>query len=311
MVAQKTQQLKAQLTHGVAPAMATPLKADGLSVDEKAIHSLVDFLIASGASGLFVGGTTGEGILLSLEQRRKLHDVTVQATGGRVPVILHVGANTTAESVALSAHADALHPAAIAAVSPYFYGVDDESILRHYQAVAAAAPALPFLAYDIPHLAMNSVRPTLLPALANGIPTFAGMKTSNGNAQIVRESLSHLANGAVVLAGNERIALALLALGADGLISGLSTAIPEPFVALTQAFAAADLKRARELQFLINSLLDLIPGGRRIGALKSILEARGLPVGPPVPPRMLPPDTWRPWPQMSEMLASAGVPVTR
>jgi dihydrodipicolinate synthase/N-acetylneuraminate lyase len=98
-----------------------------------------------------------------------------------------------------------------------------------------------------------------------------------------------------VLAGNERIALGSLAMGAGGLISGLSTAIPEPFVSLTEAFVAGDWEQARAEQQRINRLLDRMPAGARIGAIKEILQQRGIEMGPPVPPRPAAncPDLWQ------------------
>ena len=117
----------------------------------------------------------------------------------------------------------------------------------------------------------------------------AGIKCSHPDAQHIRQ-LIDAAPQLALYAGNERIALGSLALGAQGLISGLTTAVPEPFVALARTFAAGDLAAAQEQQRLINRLLDLIPAEARIGALKLILQQRGIPVGPAVPPRPTPQD---------------------
>ncbi len=100
--------------------------------------------------------------------------------------------------------------------------------------------------------------------------------------QVVRQLIDALPRDRILLAGNESAALGSLALGADGLISGLSTAIPEPFVAMTRAFAAGNIDDAREWQRCVNRLLGVL-GGLRIGGIKAILQQRGVPVGPPVP----------------------------
>jgi dihydrodipicolinate synthase/N-acetylneuraminate lyase len=110
----------------------------------------------------------------------------------------------------------------------------------------------------------------------------AGLKSSRVDVQMVRQLIDALPGDRILLAGNESAALGSLALGADGLISGLSTAIPEPFVAMTRAFAAGGIDEAREWQRCINRLLGLL-GGARLGGIKAILEQRGVPVGPPVP----------------------------
>lgn len=297
--------LKARLQGGVVPAMATPLEADGYRVNQQALEQLIDFLIASGVSGLFIGGTTGEGILLAPSERRRLHESALAMVDGRVPSLIHVGANTTAASVELAEHAMSLGAEAIVAVTPHFYEVDDDSLLAYYQAIARAAPETPLLAYDIPQLATNAISPQLLPRLAGQIPTFAGLKSSRPDAQIVRQFIDASAADALVLAGNERVALGLLALGADGLISGLATAVPEPFVGLTRALSAGDLSTAQRQQRAINQILDLLPAGARIGALKSILQERGIAAGPAVPPRAMPTGSWRAWPQIQSILEEA------
>lgn len=287
---------------GALPAMATPLKEDGYTVNFDVLLGLVEFLIATGVRGLFVGGTTGEGILLGHEQRVELHERTAEATAGRVALIVHVGANTTAASVALAEHAESIGADAIAAVTPYYYLIHNEALLEYYRAVSAAAPLTPLLAYDIPHLAVNSIGPELLRDLARELPTYAGIKSSQADAQKVRQLIDASRHSGIVLIGNERVALGALALGADGLLSGLATALPEPFVALTAAFGKGDLAEAQRQQGIINRMLDLFPNGARIGAIKHILTLRGVPVGPPVPPRPRPPVDWNAWPQIQSML---------
>jgi dihydrodipicolinate synthase/N-acetylneuraminate lyase len=138
--------------------------------------------------------------------------------------------------------------------------------------------------------------------LASEIPTFAGIKSSHKDAQHVRSLIDAAPEQVVVLAGNERIALGLLALGVSGLISGLSTAIPEPFIRLTKTFFAGDLSSAKIQQKLINQLLDLIPPGARLGAIKEILVWRGIEAGPPVLPRPLPPPDWQPWSEVTRLM---------
>lgn len=290
--------LKAKLKGGVLPAMATPISEDGNQVNEPVIESLVDFLLNAGVNGLFVGGSTGEGILLSLDQRKILHERAVKAARGRAPVLVHVGSNTTAESIYLAKHASEIGVQGIVAVTPYFYSMHDQAILSHFRSIAAAAPDLPFFGYDIPHMAVNGISPTLMADLIAQIPNFAGIKTSNSNAQVVRKLIDTATSNIIVLVGNERIALGALALGADGLISGLSTAVPEPFVGLVKAFCANQLDEARMIQKKINNMLDLLPAGARIGAIKNILTQRGIDAGPPVAPRPVPPEDWQAWQTM-------------
>lgn len=292
--------LKKKLQGGLIPAMATPLKDDGFSVNEVVVGQLVSFLIEHGAAGLFVGGTTGEGVLLSPGQRKILHASTLEAANRRVPVLIHIGANSTSQSIELAGHAQELGADGNVAVTPYFYGLHDSALLDYFTTVAKAAPDIPFFLYEIPHLAVNRISPWLLRQAAEFIPNFAGIKSSNTNAQEVRALIDAAPANSLFLVGNERIVLGTLALGADGHISGLATAIPEPFVALLHAFKNGDLDTARYQQNIINDILLRIPNGARIGAIKSLLHQRNIAVGPPVPPRPMPDSDWLAWQEINK-----------
>lgn len=280
--------------------MATPLEPDSYCVNTAVVPLLVDFLLDKGAKGLFVGGTTGEGIMLETSERKRLHEAAVSAVNGRVPVLLHVGALRIDTAVDLARHAATLEVDAIAAVTPYFYGIIDDGLLAYYQAIAEAVPDMPLFGYDIPQMAVNGIGPDLAFRLCELIPSMAGLKTSNPSIQAVRGIVDAVPEDRIVLAGNESAALGALSLGVDGLISGLSTAVPEPFVALTQAFASGDAEEALRQQRLINRLLAQIPAGRRLAAIKSILVARGVPVGTVVP--TLPQTDAEIWPAMRAVL---------
>jgi dihydrodipicolinate synthase/N-acetylneuraminate lyase len=301
----KIQALKSALTGGVSPAMATPLQPDGYTIATEVVPPLVQFLADRGVAGLFVGGTTGEGVALDFKQREILHETAVSAVSRLdqpLPLLLHVGANSTREALSLTKHAAEIGAAAIVAVTPWFFGMDDDALFSYFATLAAATPDTPFMAYDIPQSAVNGLSPALLGRLCAEIPNFAGLKCSRTDIQVIRRLLDARAERTIFLAGNEPISLGSLALGADGLISGLSTAVPEPFVALTAAFAAGDIGRARAVQRQINQLLPCLPDGRRLGGIKQLLAERGIPVGPVVPPRPMPPPGAAIWPRMAAIL---------
>jgi dihydrodipicolinate synthase/N-acetylneuraminate lyase len=279
----KVSSLKAKLSNGVTPAMATPLKSDSYRVNTAVIPQLVDFLLNKGVKGFFVGGTTGEGIMLDSGERKKLHEATLATVNGRVPVLLHIGAQRCDTAVDLARHAASIQADAVAAVTPYFYSMHDDALAAYYQAIAEAVPDMPLFGYDIPQMAVNGISPVLAARLCESIPSMAGLKSSNPSVQAMRRLLDAVPDDRIVLAGNESAALGMLALGADGLISGLSTAVPEPFVAMTQAFADGEIGEARKQQRLINHLLSNIPAGERLGAIKSVLTGRGILAGTTVP----------------------------
>lgn len=293
-----------RLQHTVTPAMATPIDNSGYRVVIDEIAPLVDFLIERNAGALFVGGTTGEGVLLSVAERKRLHTATVEATQGRKPVLVHVGTNTTRQTFELAVHAAEIGADATVCVTPYFYPVDDDSLVRYFKTVAAAAPDLPFLIYDIPHFANNTISPTLLTRLAAEIPNLAGVKCSSGDGQAVRRLIDATPDGVLFLAGNERIMLGSLAMGAHGAISGLSTAVPEPFVGMVDAFANGHLQEAQNWFRLINRLLTVLSHYPRIGGIKQLLNERGIRVGAPMPPRGQVDE--RLWAQLLDVLSAQG-----
>jgi dihydrodipicolinate synthase/N-acetylneuraminate lyase len=298
---EKITALHGRLAGGVLPAMATPLHEDGYNVATEVVHDLVDFLIGAQVSGLFVGGTTGEGLMLALRERMSVHESAVMAAAGRVPVLLHVGANTTAEATALARHAASLQADAIVVITPTFYAMPDDALQAYFEDVAASAPELPLLIYDIPQMAINGVTPELLGRLAASTASFAGLKCSRLDAQVIRRLIDASPPNVALYAGNEAIALGSLALGAHALISGLATAVPEPFVALTASFSRGNVAAAQEEQRRINRLLALLPAAARLGAIKRILEQRGIAAGPCVPPRPTP-DVPGLWEQMQALL---------
>jgi dihydrodipicolinate synthase/N-acetylneuraminate lyase len=300
MVIERIKQLKGILRNGVTPAMATPLLPGSYQVNGEVIPQLVDFLIQAGVKGLFAGGTTGEGILLDLDQRQRLHEATVSAAAGRVPVLVHVGHQRAETAAELARHAAVIGADAIAAVTPYFYNLNDDALATYFNTIASAAPDLPLFLYDIPQNAVNGISTSLLIRLSRELPSLAGMKSSRPDVQVVRQLADASDDERILLAGNESAALGLLALGADGLISGLSTAVPEPFVALTAAFGRGDMATARCEQERINAVLRLLPASARLGSIKAILAGRGIPVGDPAP--VLSAGDSKLWQQIQEFL---------
>lgn len=286
MMKNKIAELKARLADGVLPAMATPLEADGYTVNVACIPELIAFLESTGIKGLFVGGTTGEGILLTPQERMRLHQTAV--THASLPVIVHIGANRVDTAAALAHHAVQIGADAIAAVTPYYYGFHEDGLLHYYQEIAAAAPGVPLLLYDIPHMAINGISAPFAQRIQSKIPSVAGIKTSRGDMAAINILLTAFKQPALAFAGKEPLALGAMSYGFDGLVSGLSTAVPEPFVALVNAFVAGDMIEAQKQQRLINTLLAFIPDGFRIGAIKQILKERGIDVGSAVPPRPMP-----------------------
>src|SRR5256714_11031944 len=143
-------------------AAATPLKDGGAALDEDAFGPLVEFLAAGGLDGILAMGTTGEGILLSVEERRRLMELFV---GGPLDVIVHAGAQTTAATVALAEHAASVGAAGVAVIGPPYFRLDEHALLAHFSAAARACAPLPFYVYEFERASGYAVSPTVLERL--------------------------------------------------------------------------------------------------------------------------------------------------
>ena len=133
------------MLRGALAAALTPLRDGGSALDEDAFEPYCAFLADGGLDGLLALGTTGEGILLSVAERRRAAELFV---AGPLPVIVHCGAQTTADTVALAEHAAELGAAGVAVIGPPYFGLDDEALLAHFAAAAEACAPLPFYVYE-------------------------------------------------------------------------------------------------------------------------------------------------------------------
>lgn len=263
---------------GVIVPLLTPFDRQG-ALDHTALARLVEFLIARGVRGLFPGGTTGEGPLLSLDERRALAETVVRAAGGRAPVIIHTGAITTQDAVALTRHAQDCGADAAALITPYYFRYSEEALFRHFAAVCEAAPDFPIYLYNNPAVTGNAIDAGLVRRLAETYPNVTGMKDSSGKLENLLRCMGLRGGAFNTASGNDGDILAALALGIDACVSGNANFAPELIVDLYHAAASGDLARARALQTQVNSVRCLLEDGRDLSLFKAILQARGLPVG--------------------------------
>jgi len=274
---------------GLVAAMLTPLGPRGREVDAAAVAPYVQWLRQRGVDAVFVGGTTGEGPLLTPEERRHLLEgVVAAARPAGLAVVAHVGDATTAGARVLAEHAARVGADAVAAVTPWYFAVDEEALVDHFAEVAAAAGDVPFLLYHLPGAARNRVTPGLIAALAPRAANLAGVKDSGGDLAGLRAlaaaGRAACPRGFTVFCGGDAIALGALAAGADGIVSGNASTVPEPFAELLRAFRAGDTAGARLAQDRIDAVRRALGDGLDLGLFKAALEARGVRVGQPRPP---------------------------
>lgn len=281
----------ADLPRGVICPMVTPFDATG-ELDLPAVSRLIEFLLTGGVNGLMVAGTTGEGLLLQEDERKRLIEHVVTWVAGRVPVIAHVGAITTREVLTLTRHARAVGVTAVAVITPYFYSFDDEALFTHFMTTAEAALDLPIFLYTFPSNAKNDIGPELFARLLEAAPNIVGIKSSNPSLTRLQEYLAVAGERAVIFCGVDGLMLPALVMGAHGQVSGNANVFPELFRDLYAAWLQGDLERARKLQRLVDRVRLVLRDGISPVYFKEALKLRGVPAGHVRGPlRELPPET--------------------
>ena len=263
--------------------MVTPFDEKNRA-DLEGARRVADFLLSKGVAALMVAGTTGEGMLLSLAERKALCEVVVDQVAGRVPVIAQTGCISTADTVELTRHAASVGATAASVIVPYFFSFDDDSLFAHFMSVAKAVPDLPIFLYTFPGNAKNDISPALLGRLLRAAPNIVGIKSSNPDLVRFQEYIQVGGEGFLAFCGVDGLMLPALALGAKGHVSGNSNVLPETFHALYEAFVAGDMERARSLQESINRIRAVLKDGITPAYYKAGLKLRGVPAGYVRPP---------------------------
>ncbi|MFO1150399.1 MAG: dihydrodipicolinate synthase family protein [Alsobacter sp.] len=235
---------------GVIPAMITPFDRDE-RLDEARLRSCTRFLIRKGIEGLYLTGSTGEGFLMSQEERKRVVEVVIDETGKRLPVIVHVGAIGTKLSVELAEHAQSAGADAVSSVPPFYWAFSQDQIHDFYRDVAGATD-LPMIVYNVP---MAGVMGFSLIARLATIPRVAGIKyTAQTQFDILRIK-QEIGPDFRVYSGSDEMALSGFSYGADGIIGSFYNLMPELFLRIERAVASGDVEGARALQAKANTII--------------------------------------------------------
>jgi dihydrodipicolinate synthase/N-acetylneuraminate lyase len=257
---------------GAIAAAVTPLVDDGARLDEAAFGPLVSFLAEGGIDGVLVCGTTGEGILLTVDERRRAVERFLEERPEGLQVAVHAGAQTTADTVSLAAHAKEVGADAVAVIAPPYFPLDDEALLLHLRSAAEACAPLPFYAYEFAARSGYPIPVEVILRLRDAATNVVGMKVSDTPWDAVEP---YVLDDLDLFVGSEPLALRALAGGGAGAVSGLATAFPEIVTALVHDRS----ERAGEDVSTLRRLLAPVPFH---AALKEVLSARGVPIRPDV-----------------------------
>lgn len=249
-------------------AAVTPLAEDGDQVDTDAIWPLVAFLAKHGADGVFACGTTGEGILLSVVERRGAAVAFRAAVRGRL--IVHAGAQSTRDTTELAAHAAEIGADGVAVIPPPYFPLDVAALAAHFVAAATACEPLPFFIYAFAARSGYPVTPEVVERVRAEAPNLAGLKVSEAPLERVAP---YLDLGLPVLIGSEPLLPAAMARGAVGAVSGLAAAFPD-------VVRAALDQPDGETEARLIALRNAMEAQPFIASAKHVLARRGVPLAP-------------------------------
>ena len=252
--------------HGAITAAVTPLREGGRTLDLDAVGPLLSFWAAGGIDGVLVAGTTGEGVLLTTDERRRLSERFVAERPEGFQVAIHAGAQTTRDTVALAAHALQHGADAVAVIAPPYFPLDPEELLAHLRSAANACDPLPFYVYEFAGRSGYSIPVEVIERLRHEAPNLTGLKVSDLPFEAVKP---YLLDGLDVFVGQEPLALVGFDAGAVGCVSGLASAWPDVVASLVH-------DRAPDAHARVLALRDGLEGIPFLAALKHVLADRGV-----------------------------------
>ncbi|WP_094559004.1 4-hydroxy-tetrahydrodipicolinate synthase [Synechococcus sp. 8F6] len=263
----------------VLTAMVTPFAADG-SVDLALTARLAEHLVSQGSDGLVVCGTTGESPTLSWAEQHALFAAVKGAVGGRAKLIAGSGSNCTAEAVEATREAAALGADGALVVVPYYNKPPQDGLEAHFRAVAAAAPELPLMLYNIPGRTGTSLEPATVARLLD-CPNVVSFKAASGTTEEVSALRALCGDRLAIYSGDDTLTLPMLAVGAAGVVSVASHLAGPQISAMIRAFLAGDLAEALALHEQLLPLCKALFCTTNPIPVKAALELCGWPVGAP------------------------------
>ncbi|MCI8537270.1 MAG: N-acetylneuraminate lyase [Oscillospiraceae bacterium] len=270
---------------GIIPAFYACYDEKG-DISPKAVQDLTRFLVKKGVKGTYVGGSSGECIYQSVEERKLVLENVMEAAGGKLTVIAHVGCNSTRDSVELARHAESVGVDAIASIPPIYFKLPEYAIAQYWNDMSAAAPKTDFVIYNIPQLAGVALTMSLFHEMLKN-PQVVAVKNSSMPVQDIQMfkadgTAARGENGFVVFNGPDEQFISGRMMGADGGIGGTYGAMPELFLKLDELFKDGKWEEAKALQYDINEVIYALCAckGNMYGVIKAVLKKReGLDLG--------------------------------
>lgn len=254
------------------------------NIDTEKMKALVKVYKSLGVKGVYACGSTGEGFLLSTEERKQVAEAVKEAAGDDFTVIVHVGCASTKESIELAKHAEKIGVDAVSAVPCVYYHLPEESVRLHWNSIIDST-SLPFIIYNIPQLTGFNLSPEMLGEMAKNEKVI-GVKNSAEPVYLMERYRQAAGDDFIIFNGSDEQFVGGRLMGADAGIGGTYGCMPELFVRLDELVNNNEIEKAQVLQFKINEcIFDLLSCKSLYGAAKQVMSQRfGIDCGNPRSP---------------------------
>jgi len=259
---------------GIVCANITPFDKNR-EVDYKSIKTLSKYLVEIGLDAVYPMGTNGEGITLTIEERKKIAETMVSEISGQIPVVIQCGTATTETTVELVHHAKKIGADAAGILTPFFFKQSQEALVEYYCNVAKTEPDFPLYIYNIPSHTSNDVLPNTVKEIRRRCPNIVGIKYSHPDLVRLSEYMA-IDNGFDALIGCDNLIWPACALGAVGTVSGPAAVFPDLFHKLWSCCKSGDVQGAKKLQKIVKTNDEALAKYQSIPLLKLYLQYKGV-----------------------------------
>ncbi|MCL4167187.1 UNVERIFIED_CONTAM: hypothetical protein GTU68_028538 [Idotea baltica] len=255
---------------GTGVALITPFNKDK-SIDHKSLTNIVEYNINNGIDYLVISGTTGESVTVTAAEKKEIINTISKANKGRLPLVLGIGGNHTAEVVEEIKTTDFSEIDAILSVSPYYSKPTQEGLYQHFKAVSEACP-LPIILYNVPGRTSKNMSTETTLRLANDFENIIAVKEAGNNVHQYLQLLKNKPEDFLVISGDDDLALGIVLAGGAGVISVLGQALPKDFTTMINLGLKGDAKSSYALHFKLMDLTSLIFSENNPAGIKTVFE---------------------------------------
>ncbi len=259
---------------GTGVALITPFKKD-FSVDTEALKKIVEYQIDGGIDYLVVLGTTGEPATMSTAEKNLVVQTVISANNGRLPLVIGIGGNNTAQVVEEIKATDLSPFSAILSVSPYYSKPTQEGIYQHFKAIANASK-LPVILYNVPGRTGSNMLPDTVLRLANDFENIVAIKEAAGDLVQAMKLIQNKPKDFMIISGDDMIALPMILAGGSGVISVIGEGYPKVFSEMVRLALQKKVAEAYQLHYKLADSIDLIFEQGNPGGIKEVFRILGL-----------------------------------